>query len=299
LTFLAPPTTEPTLTVSPLPSPPQPTITPIIFPTYTATIPPSETPLPTLTLPPTLTLEPQWSRQGPGQVIVPILLYHHIGYSLQGDTTYYVRPEVFDQQMNLLYQWGYQTISVDLLVRAITQGADLPPKPVLLTFDDGSESVYERALPIMQRYRFTGAAYIVYYYIGLTNYMNPDQIRGLAAAGWEIGSHGLSHKDLTLPPYRQMDEVVESRRRLETLLGIPIQSFAYPFGAYDDDALNYVHRAGYVAAMGLGNETVQGDKNLFYLSRQAIDGSEDLKTFALHLPWREDRYDLPALTIVP
>jgi hypothetical protein len=95
------------------------TITPIFFPTNTSTATPSETPLPTFPFTPTLTLEPQWSWQGPDQVIVPILLYHHIGLSLQGDTTYYISPDIFDKQMNLLYQWGYQTISVELLVRSM------------------------------------------------------------------------------------------------------------------------------------------------------------------------------------
>lgn len=237
--------------------------------------------------------------QGPDQVIVPILLYHHIGFSLQGDTTYYVSPDTFDKQMNLLYQWGYQTISVELLVRAIREGAELPPKPVVLTFDDGSETIYENALPILQRYHFTGVSYIVYNYIGIRNYMNADQIRAVYAAGWEIGSHSLSHMDLTAHPDRQKDEIVASRRQLETLLGIPILTFAYPFGAYNGDSLHYVHQAGYIAAMGLGNESLQGTKNMFYLYRQAVRGSEDLKLFALHLPWREDRYELPALTIVP
>jgi len=282
-----------------LPSPTQPTITPIIFPTYSPTIPPTETPLPTPTFPPTLTPEPSWVLQGPGNVIVPILLYHHIGFSRQGDTVYYVSPETFDQQMNLLYQWGYKTVSLELLVKAIKEGAELPPKPVLLTFDDGSETVYENAWPIMQRYNFKGVACIVYYYVGIRNYMSADQIRSLYAAGWEIGSHSLSHRDLTLNPSRQMDEIVESRRRTESLLGIPVLSFAYPFGAYDRDSLNYVHKAGYSAALGLGNETVQSNKNLFYLYRQAVKGSDDLKTFASYLPWREERYDLPALTIVP
>jgi peptidoglycan/xylan/chitin deacetylase (PgdA/CDA1 family) len=294
---------EPTATATePRPSPTQPaTITPIAFPTYSPTSARSKTPLPTLTftLTPTLTLEPQWYQQGPGDVIVPILLYHHIGFSLQGDTAYYVSPEAFDQQLNLLYQWGYRTISVELLVRAIQEGAELPPKPILLTFDDGSETIYENALPIMHRYKFTGVSYIVYNYIGVSHYMNADQIRALDAAGWEIGSHSLSHRDLTAYPSRQMDEIVESRRRLESLLGVPVLSFAYPFGAYDSDSLHYVHQAGYIAAMGLGNESLQGSKNLFYLYRQAVNGSEDLRAFALHLPWREDRFDLPALTIVP
>jgi peptidoglycan/xylan/chitin deacetylase (PgdA/CDA1 family) len=105
--------------------------------------------------------------------------------------------------------------------------------------------------------------------------------------------------DLTESPKRQSDEIVESRRRLQSLLGIPILSFAYPFGAYDSDSLYYVRYAGYIAAVGLGNETLQGNRNLFYLYRQAVKGSDDLKSFTFLLPWREDQYDLPALTIVP
>jgi peptidoglycan/xylan/chitin deacetylase (PgdA/CDA1 family) len=270
-----------------------------MFPTHTPTLTPTETPFPTLTFTPTLTVEPAWVRQGPGDIIVPILLYHHIGFSLKEEGEYYVSPEIFDRQMNLLYQWGYKTISVELLARAINEGAELPPKPIILTFDDGSETTYSRVLPVMQRYGFTGVSYIVYYFVGLTHYMNVDQIRALQAAGWEIGSHGLSHKDLTLYPAKQENEIVQSRHWLESRLGVPILSFAYPFGAYDDDSLHYVHLAGYTAAMGLGNESLQGNKNLFYLSRQAVKGTEDLQTFASRLPWREEVYDLPPVTIVP
>ena len=294
------PSITPTWTTSPLPLPTQAaTITPIFFPTYTPTISPSETSLPTTTFTPTLTLEPQWYWQGPGEIIVPILLYHHIGFSLQGEAVYYVSPDTFDQQMNLLYQWGYKTISVELLVRALKDGAQLPPKPIILTFDDGSETTYTTALPIMQRYGFTGTSYIVYNYVGIPGYMNVDQIQGLYAAGWEIGSHGLSHADLTARPEREGDEIVESRRRLQSLLDVPVLSFAYPFGANDDDSLYFVQHAGYVAAMGLGSETMQRYKNRFYLYRQPVKGIDDLKLFSLLLPWRGDMDNLPALTIVP
>jgi peptidoglycan/xylan/chitin deacetylase (PgdA/CDA1 family) len=289
-----------TVTPSPFPSPTQAaTVTPIVFPTNTSTLPPTETLLPTLTFTPTLTIEPAWVSQGPGDIIVPILLYHHIGFSLKDESVYYVSPNTFDRQMNLLYQWGYKTISIELLARAIKVGAELPPKPILLTFDDGSETTYSTALPIMQRYHFTGISYVVYNYVGITNYMNADQIQALHAAGWEIGSHSLSHTDLTARPERQMDEIVQSRRQLESLLGVPVLSFAYPFGAYNGDSLHYVHFAGYIAAMGLGNEALQGNKNLFYLSRQAVRGTDDLRTFASRLPWQQDDYDLPAVTIVP
>lgn len=293
-------TITPAWTSSPLASPTAyPTVTPIIFPTHTPTLLPTETAFPTLTLTPTLTAEPQWVFQGPNQVIVPILLYHHIGFSLKDESVYYVSPEEFDRQMNLLYQWGYRTISVELLARAIREGAELPPKPIILTFDDGSESTYTTALPILQRYGFTGVSYIVYHYVGITNYMNAEQIRVLYASGWEIGSHSLSHVDLTTRPDRQEDEIVGSRRQLESLLGVPISSFAYPFGAYDESSLGYVHFTDYTAAMGLGKESLQGTKNLFYLYRQAVQGTDDLQTFGSRLPWRGDQYDLPAVTIVP
>lgn len=290
---------EPTLTASPLPSPTQiATVTPILFPTNTSTLPPSETPLPTLPLTSTPTLEPQWYLQGPGEVIVPILLYHHVAI-LQNENIYYVLPDAFERQMNLLHEWGYTTISVELMVRAIKEGAELPPKPIILTFDDGSETIYTNALPIMQKYNFTGTVYLVYNYVGTRNYMNPDQIRGLYASGWEIGSHSLSHTDLTERSDRQMDEIVESRRKLQSLLGVPVLSFSYPFGAYDENSVYYAHYAGYIAALGLGNESLQGNRNLFYLYRQAVKGSDDLKTFALLLPWRQDLDNLPAITIVP
>ncbi len=291
------PTLEPTGTTSPTPSPFQPVpATLTLSPTDTPTAPPSETPLPTFTFTPTPTPEPQWYLQGPNEVVVPILLYHHIGVS-PSDSLYYVPPYAFEQQMVLLDRWGYQTISVELLVKALKQGAELPPKPIILTFDDGSGTTYTNALPIMQKYNFIGTAFIVTNYIGIPNYMTVDQIRELYAAGWEIGSHGLNHTNLTENPARQMDEIVESRRRLESLLGLPVMSFAYPFGAYDRDSVSYAHSAGYIAALGLGDESLQANKNLFYLYRQAVTGTDDLRAFAQLLPWREDQ--LPVITIVP
>jgi peptidoglycan/xylan/chitin deacetylase (PgdA/CDA1 family) len=290
---------ETTPTSTPPPSPTQ-TVTATLTqsPTNTPASPPSATPLPTFTFVATPTLEPQWYIQGPGEVIVPILLYHHVAL-LQSENLYYVPPGAFERQMNLLYAWGYMTISVELMVMAINEGAELPPKPVIITFDDGSETIYTNALPIMQKYNFTGTAYIVYNYLGTQHYMNPDQIRGLYASGWEIGSHSLSHVDLTEHADRQMDEIVESRRKLQSRLGVPILSFSYPFGAYDEDSVHYAHYAGYIAAVGLGNESLQGSKNRFYLYLQPVKGSDDLRTFALLQPWREDLDHLPAITIVP
>ena len=201
--------------------------------------------------------------------------------------------------MHLLHEWGYQTISVESLVKAMTKGAELPPKPIILTFDDGSETVLTTALPIMQKYNFTGTAYIVHNYIGITNYMDADQIRELYFNGWEIGSHSISHVNLTERTDRQRDEIVDSRQKLQGELGTPILTFAYPFGAYNEDSVHYAHFAGYIAAVGLGEGTIQGTKNLFYLYRKEIDGSIEIQSFAASLPWRGDMNNLPIVTVIP
>ncbi len=201
--------------------------------------------------------------------------------------------------MHLLHEWGYQTISVESLVKAMTKGAELPPKPIILTFDDGSETVLTTALPIMQKYNFTGTAYIVYNYIGITNYMDADQIRELYFNGWEIGSHSISHVNLTERADRQRDEIVDSRQKLQGKLGVPILTFAYPFGAYNEDSVHYALFAGYIAAVGLGESTIQGTKNLFYLYRKEIVGAIDIQSFAASLPWRGDMNNLPIVTVIP
>lgn len=292
-------TPEPTGTTSPLPSPTEPaTLQPTFPPTETLTPHPSETPFSTFTLTQTDTPIPQWFLHGPGELAVPILLYHHVGVS-PSHNPYYISPYDFEQQMYLLHEWGYQTISVGLLVRAIREGAELPPKPIILTFDDGSETVFTTAFPVMQKYGFTGTVYIVFNYVGIPNYMDEEHIRELYASGWEVGSHGRSHADLTERADRQREEIIESRRRLEATLGLPILTFAYPFGAYNADSVQFARQAGYIAAVGLGESSLQGTKNLYYLYRRDMIRTTDLQDFAESLPWREDMERLPILTLVP
>lgn len=293
------PEIEPAWTMSPLPTQTvTATLQPTLFPTETFTPLPSETAPPTFTFTPTITPVPEWILQGPNEVNVPILLYHHIGDS-PSDSPYYVSASKFEQQMYLLHQWGYQTISVELLIRAIKEGAMLPQKPIILTFDDGSQSVYSTVLPIMQKYNFTGTVYLVNNYLGVSNYLNIEDVRALFAAGWEIGSHSITHTDLTLKSTDQEKEIIESRLRLQRQLELPILTFAYPYGAYNEDSVYFARYAGYIGAMGLGTSPKQGNKNLYYLYRRDIQGTYDIQTFASLLPWKEDMANLPILTLVP
>lgn len=295
------PPADPTPTHEPIP-----TLTPLLFPTDPATATPSliptetltPSPSPTFTFTPSATSTPEFVFRGPGEVTVPILIYHHIGIS-PGDSIYYVSPEEFDRQMVLLYTWGYRTISIQQMVDAIRHGSDLPNRPIILTFDDGSETVFTTAMPIMQKYGFTGTAFVVFNYIGAGLYMDADQIRNLHDSGWEIGSHSLSHVNLRQRPGKQEDEITSSKIRLETRLGFPIPVFAYPFGANDASSLKLVRESGYIAAVGLGESVRQSAENIYYLYRRDITSTYDLQTFAGFLPWQEDLNNLLSATIVP
>lgn len=278
---------------------------PASTPTETPTAPPPKptavaTRKPTATLSPTpaYTPTPIWTPQGPDHVQVPILLYHHIAVSPIG-SRYYVPPVMFDAQLKLLHDWGYQTISTTLLVQAIMQGAALPPHPILITFDDANEDNFAAAFPIMQKYGFTGVLYVPYDYIGAPNYLTADQIKTMAAAGWEVGSHSLTHPTdfATLDQASLRAQVVDSRKMLASLLGLPILTFAYPFGDNDSSAVDYVHFAGYIAAMGATGFTAdQGSSNLFVLQRCEIKGSDDVKSMTRFLPWLGDPSFLPTST---
>jgi len=264
----------------------------------TATKEVTATSLPSLT--PTFTASPMptptWVMFGPKHVIFPILLYHRIDIS-PINSQYYVEPEKFEEQMKLLHDWEYTPVTTDMLVEAIKNGIELPPRPVIITFDDGHLDNYTTAFPIMQKYGFIGVLYIVGNYMGADGYMNPAQIREMADAGWEVGSHSMNHFDLqTLDEESQYNEIVASREKLESEIGVPVRTFAYPFGLMNDSAGSLVHEAGYVAAMGLGYTHDQGSGNLFFLQRRDIKGTYDMKQFAAFLPWQGDSVYLPTET---
>ncbi len=270
-------------------------------PTGTPTPLPSATPSPTATVTdaPQPTPTPTWVVQGPDAVKVPILLFHHIAVSPIG-SRYYVPPDTFDSELKLLHDWGYTTITTSMLVQAITEGASLPPHPLLLTFDDGNEDNYTNAFPIMKKYGFTGVLYVVVQYTDTPNYLTADQIREMADAGWEVGSHSETHRDLLASTDSLRYEIVQSRTDLEDMLGVPILTFAYPFGDEGSAAGDYVHFAGYIAAMGAtGYSWNQGKGNLYLLQRCEIKGSDNAKSITRFLPWLGDPSFLPTDTPMP
>jgi peptidoglycan/xylan/chitin deacetylase (PgdA/CDA1 family) len=253
---------------------------PIPFFTQTS----SPTLVPTSSPTPSPTLESIWTWNPSGEVIAPILLYHHVSNE-EDKGIYNLTPEEFAAQMQALDDWGYTTITITQLIQALTEGAYLPERPIVITFDDGHLSVYENAFPIMQEHGFIGVTYVVGNYIGGENFKTAEQILELVDAGWEVGSHGFTHTDLSIDPTLANYEMYQSKIYLEELLGIPINTFSFPFGGFKPILGDRAWRYGYLGAVGLGTGWTHLDEARYYLRRNSILGSYDLETFASLLPW--------------
>jgi peptidoglycan/xylan/chitin deacetylase (PgdA/CDA1 family) len=252
-------TTTPTPTITPSPTPPPPTHTPSLTPT------------------------PTWVYNEPGQVVAPILLYHHVN-GVNPNSRYTVSIANFQDQMTALYEQGYTAITISTLLDALLYGAELPAKPVVITFDDGHHSVYDHAFPIMNEYGFPGVFYIVANRINnINDFVNVETLKTMLDAGWEIGSHSYTHLDITKDHASAPLEVGQSKLALEKALGTDIRTFAYPYGEVDPFVANAVSNFAYKAGMGLGVSKTHTWANVFYLNRIEIYGDTTLEDFLVIL----------------
>jgi peptidoglycan/xylan/chitin deacetylase (PgdA/CDA1 family) len=263
-----------------------PTFTPTasFTPTPTNTSTPTNTPLPTDTPVPTQTPELVWNPAG--HVIAPILLYHHVSDEYAG-SRYYVTTDNFRAQLQALHDWGYTSITISTLVDVLIHGGNLPPRPVVITFDDGNLDIYQNAFPIMHEMGFVGTFYIVANRLHSNGFVNASQLGEMISDGWEIGSHSMSHVDLTLDHSVARFEILQSRLNLEDALGISINTFAYPYGKIDEFVANQTSEYGYQAAMGLGLSWEHTLSSLFYLNRIEIQGDYSIANLKVLLPFSD------------
>jgi peptidoglycan/xylan/chitin deacetylase (PgdA/CDA1 family) len=173
-----------------------------------------------------------------------ILTYHAIDGSGSVLST---SPRLFAQQMQILAESGVRVVPLTEIPHLLTATpADAPA--VALTFDDGFLSVYEHALPALARHGFPATVFVVSDYCGRTNawpsqpahlagqrLLGWDQLREMTHAGLATGCHTGTHPDLRCLPLRdRLEEVAGAKSRIENALGMPVNSFAYPYGMFDE-----------------------------------------------------------------
>jgi peptidoglycan/xylan/chitin deacetylase (PgdA/CDA1 family) len=197
---------------------------------------------------------PVSSSGGPSRTVaVPILMYHVIAAPPSGAPFpgLYVSPQEFAAQMQALKGAGWHAVTLDQLRSHWTSGTPLGPgKPIVLTFDNGYQSQYTNALPVLQRLGWVADENIQL--SGLPpsqGGLGQEQIRGLVAAGWELDTQGFSHADLIkLGPEALHYEVTVARGVLQRRYHVPVNWFCYPSGHYDPAVVEEVRAAGYVGS---------------------------------------------------
>ncbi len=260
--------------------------TPTVEITATSTAEPSSTPTTPPTPTPTVTpvVTATWAIHAAKQVTAPILLYHHIAIK---DDRYYVSPDVFRQQMETLISLGYTGITVPQLVEVLQHGGELPERPVAITFDDGDLDVYQNAYPILQEFGLVATFYVVGTRLNSEEVISVDQLKEMTATGWAIGCHGMTHIDLTVNHDALTYEAGNCKSLLEREVGVPVVTFAYPFGSMDEYVAGKVAKYGYTSAVGLGTSSNHTWGTLYYLSRLEVQNTYDLAAFKALLPWAE------------
>jgi peptidoglycan/xylan/chitin deacetylase (PgdA/CDA1 family) len=188
-----------------------------------------------------------------GTESVPILMYHVINAPPAGAKFpgLYVPPEEFAAQMQALAHAGFHAVTMDQMLANWTRGTPLAAgKPIVLSFDNGYQSQYTHALPVLRRLGWVGVENIQL--TGLPpsqGGLSQAQISGLVGDGWELDTQGVSHAELTtLNPAALHAQVAVARGELQRRYHVPVNWFCYPSGHYNAAVIAEVKAAGYVGS---------------------------------------------------
>ncbi|MEO6814463.1 MAG: polysaccharide deacetylase family protein [Ginsengibacter sp.] len=207
---------------------------------------------------------------------VPVLCYHHIREPKPGQSetfkSYSVSPSQFAQQMKALKDSGYETVLPNQLYDYLVHGAKLPPKPVMLTFDDTDEEQYSIGWTEMQKYGFKGVYFIMTISINRPRYMSKEQLKDLADKGNAVESHTWDHHMVTKYQGEDWDkQFVKPRKTIEDITGKPATYFAYPFGLWNQAAIPELKKAGFKMAFILSTKR-DSTEPLYTIRRMIVPG---------------------------
>jgi len=220
-------------------------------------------------------------------------MYHQIGEPAPRGAPYRsltVHPAAFRRQMRWLRRLGYRGLSMrDVMpyVRGERRG-----RVVGITFDDGYRNVYRNALPVLREVGFTATNYFVVqqldggnvwdYENGVahSDLMSEDEMRDWARQGMEVGSHTLSHPNLTdLSESDARAQIQGSREQLEQMVGEPVTAFCYPYGHETPVLREMARAAGYDNATTTAGGLARPDDDPYGLPRVVVARSTHLLRF--------------------
>ena len=210
---------------------------------------------------------------------VPILTYHSVSDAQDG---FSVPADAFVTQLDALQRAGFHTVTFREWLAHEDRRVPLPDKPIILTFDDGYEDAWSVVLPALRARGMRGVFFVVSSLVGpdaahrvvsgdssdRRRFLVWPEVRALAAAGMEIGSHGVRHLRLPdLDRAQVLDELKRSKESLDAALGSPVEVLAYPYNSVRRWILPLAREAGYRAAVAGG---AHGNADRFMLYRTGV-----------------------------
>jgi hypothetical protein len=178
---------------------------------------------------------------------VPILEYHVLGHPPEGAPypELYVGRTDFEKQMDWLEERGYEAVTLEQVQDAWYHDGTLPPKPIVISFDDGYRPQFTFALPTLRKHGWAGVLNLK----AAGSELYESNVQAMIAAGWELAAHTIHHLDLTeLGAEELKEEVAGSRRILQEEFKVPVDNFCYPAGQFDETVIEAVEAAGYTGA---------------------------------------------------
>lgn len=225
---------------------------------------------------------------------IRVLTYHRFGHQVRDP--FCVAPEDFEAQMAWLAQHK-RAVSMEQVQRFLAGEIELPAGAVLVTIDDGYQSVYEFALPILKKYNIPAVAFVT---VSAIDQHEPDEIEPHLtwsqvqelASQITVASHGWTHRSLGKISVTEMhEEAKRSRDLLEQKLGTPVTAFAYPFGTLADFnsvtatvlkescyEFAFTSQHGFISEYFV-QQDFQSPESPFYLPRIKVEGGEGLWMF--------------------
>jgi peptidoglycan/xylan/chitin deacetylase (PgdA/CDA1 family) len=200
--------------------------------------------------------------------IIPVLLYHSVA---GGDGRYTVSPATFEAHADAIKASGRVTLRISELAAGLRGERPLPERAAAVTFDDGFADNYDAVHSLLGR-GLRSTLYVTTGELGARARLTPGRVAQLAhVSGTEVGAHAVRHRYLDELDGRElMDEVTVSKAELENLTGAPVQSFAYPHGAYDGRVRDAVIAAGYRSAAAVKNALAHARDDPFAIARWTV-----------------------------
>jgi peptidoglycan/xylan/chitin deacetylase (PgdA/CDA1 family) len=225
---------------------------------------------------------------------VPVLMFHHVEAvppaelappPLHPDS--YLSRRKLAAVLDTLAYHGHHTLTLAEAAARSRAGRRLPHRAVVLTFDDGCRCFRDHALPELTARGMTATLFAVSGELGGSNrwdrppgepgerredLLDATALRGLIAAGIEVGSHGRHHPDLTACDDATLaGEVAGSREELAAAIGSPVATFCYPYGRLDARVRAAAAAAGYTAAAAIHGVSAARPGDAFALPRLPVN----------------------------